>query len=75
MEILVTARRERLDQQGEPELMTHGYFTFVAIDENGAPVPVPTLGIKGKGQAQRQKRAAQRREARLQARDEARTVD
>ena len=75
MEILVTARRERLDQQSEPELMTHGYFTFVAIDENGAPVPVPSLSTKGKGQAQRQKRAAQRREARLQARNEARTVD
>ena len=75
MEVLVTARRERLDQQSAPELMTHGYFTFVAIDEDGAPVAVPGLSAKGKGQAERQRRAARRREARLQARDEDRALD
>jgi acyl-CoA hydrolase len=75
MEVLVTARRERMDRRDAPALMTHGYFTFVAIDVDSKPIPVPGLIATNDAEASRQEGADRRRKARLLAREQDRVVD
>jgi acyl-CoA hydrolase len=49
---------------------THAFLTFVALDENGKPRPVPRLITETAAERQRFKQAARRRTARLRERSE-----
>lgn len=46
MEILVTVMVEDLRSDEPPKVALTGYFTYVAIDDNGKPRPVPKLILK-----------------------------
>jgi len=46
---------------------TKAYLTFVAVDEQGRPRPVPPVEIETEEDARRHERALQRREERLRA--------
>jgi len=50
---------------GQRSHCASAYLTFVALDENGRPTPVPPLLAKTKDQQRRQREAAERRERRL----------
>jgi acyl-CoA hydrolase len=47
---------------------TQAFLTFVALDENGKPVPVPPLILKTKEERRRYREAGERRNLRLRAR-------
>lgn len=46
MEVLVTVFVEDVKTDEEPKVALSGYFTYVALDENGRPKQVPGLEIK-----------------------------
>lgn len=45
MEVLLTVTVEDLSKEEAPKKALTGYFTFVSLDENGKPAPVPPLEI------------------------------
>ncbi len=45
MEVMVKVMVEDLSCEGEPKVALTGYFTYVAIDENGKAIPVPSLKL------------------------------
>ena len=53
---------------GEVTHTNTAYFVYVALDENGRPVPVPSLILDTKEEQARFERAAQRQALRLQRR-------
>jgi acyl-CoA hydrolase len=55
---------------GERSQATHAFLTFVALDENGSPRPVPRLVTETAAERQRFRQAAKRRRARLRERSE-----
>lgn len=60
MEVLLTVTVEDLSKEEAPKTALTGYFTFVSIDENGKPVPVPTLEICNEEEARRYEEGKQR---------------
>ncbi|MBI5474596.1 MAG: acyl-CoA thioesterase [Ignavibacteriae bacterium] len=60
--VLVTAQNVR---GGAPRRANNAYLTFVAIDEQGKPVPVPPVVPDGEEEARRFGEALQRRQHRL----------
>lgn len=60
MEVLLTVTVEDLSKEEAPKTSLTGYFTFVSIDENGKPVPVPTLEICNEEEARRYEEGKQR---------------
>ena len=48
----------------QPELICHAYMTFVAIDDNGKPTPIPAIIPETEDEIRRYEEAAIRREAR-----------
>jgi acyl-CoA hydrolase len=48
----------------EPQLICHAYMTFVAIDDNGKPVPIPAIIPETEDEIRRYEEAGIRREAR-----------
>ncbi len=58
---------------GERHHTASAYLTFVAIDQNGKPIPVPKFIPKGKEDKRRYEEAIKRREIRLQRRDQKNT--
>ncbi len=55
---------------GDRSQATHAFLTFVALDENGKPRPVPRLILETPAEKQRFRDAAKRRSARLRDRSE-----
>jgi acyl-CoA hydrolase len=55
---------------GEVRATSTAYLTMVAVDENGKPVPVPPLQVKGAVEERRQREAETRRRNRLKEREE-----
>ncbi|HHZ01962.1 MAG TPA: acyl-CoA thioesterase [Tissierellia bacterium] len=45
MEVMITVTVEDLTHETGPKVALTGYFTYVAIDNNGKPVPVPPLKL------------------------------
>jgi len=68
MEIQVTVRSED-PRTGEHRLTTTAFATIVAVDANGRPRPAPALRLVDEEQRLRAEHAAERRQARLDARD------
>jgi len=58
---------------GERAQATHAFLTFVALDEQGQPRPVPKLVTETAAEKRRFRQAATRRAARLRERSELRT--
>ncbi|MFN0158845.1 MAG: acyl-CoA thioesterase [Bacteroidota bacterium] len=63
--VLVTAFALR---GGEPRRANNAYLTFVAIDDQGKPVPVPAIVPETQEEQRRYEEALVRREARLRRR-------
>ncbi len=55
---------------GERKPTTHGYLTFVALDEHGRPTPVPPVIPETPEEKQRYNEAKRRREYKLRLREE-----
>ncbi len=53
---------------GETVHTNSAYFVYVALDENGRPVPAPSIHCETEDEIKCNKRAAKRRDARLQNR-------
>lgn len=64
MEVGVRAETENL-LSGDIQHVASAYLTFVALDENGRPTPIPALIVNGDEQKKRQHMARARRKARL----------
>ena len=45
MEVAITVMVEDLKVDAPPKVALTGYFTYVAIDDNGKPVKVPEIQI------------------------------
>lgn len=69
MEVEVIVHREN-PQTGEGELTTQAHLTMVAVDLQGAPVPVPHLAVSTDEERRRQKGAEARRAARISLREQ-----
>lgn len=54
---------------GERKGTTHGYLTFVALDDEGRPTPVPPVIPETEEEKQRYEEAKRRREVKLQRRE------
>ncbi len=67
MEIGVIVSAQALG--GKERLANNAYLTFVAIDEDGRPVPVPPITPKSTEERRRFEEALQRREDRLKHRN------
>lgn len=50
---------------GEQRKCNRAYYTFVAVDQNGRPIPVPPLAPETEEERERYEGAARRRELRL----------
>jgi acyl-CoA hydrolase len=70
LEVGVRVEREEIGS-GVREHCLSGYFTMVAIDQHGNPVPVPPLVADGESETRRFKAAQARRAARLARRNAA----
>lgn len=68
MEIGVRVMAEN-SYTGEQRHIVSAYFTFVAVDENNQPTPVPELILENEQQRRRYAHAEIRRQARLDARE------
>jgi len=55
-------------RDGERRHVVTAYLTFVAIDDNGKPTPVPPIVPQNDDEKRRYREAGERREARLAAR-------
>jgi acyl-CoA hydrolase len=64
MEVGVRAETENL-LTGDIQHVASAYLTFVALDENGRPTPIPALVPVGEDQKKRHRMAEARRRARL----------
>jgi acyl-CoA hydrolase len=64
MEIAMQAWAENM-RTGERRLCTTSYYTFVAVDADGKPVPVPPIQPETDYERNRYEQAAMRRENRL----------
>ncbi len=64
MEVGVRAETEDL-LSGVIQHVASAFLTFVALDENGQPTPIPPLMISGEDQEKRHRMARARRQARL----------
>ena len=64
MEVEVVVHTEAVDSL-ELQQANHAYFTFVAIDNSGRPVPVPALQPATPDETRRYEQAGLRREVRL----------
>jgi acyl-CoA hydrolase len=69
MEILVKVIAENT-LTGEKKLANEAFFTFVALDENGTPFPVPKLSPKTEYEKKLYKEAINRRARRLELKRE-----
>ena len=67
MEVGVRVEREDAATRNLEHCLT-GYFTFVAVDEHGAPIPVPPVDASGREEKRRYQKAKARRQRRLEAR-------
>lgn len=65
MEIAMEAWAENM-RTGERRLCTTSYYTFVAVDADGKPVPVPPIHPETEFEKARFDKAAERRQLRLQ---------
>jgi len=65
MEIMVKVFAEDT-LSGKTRLANEAFFTFVAVDQQGKPVPVPGLVLKDKNEKLLYAEAGRRREERLQ---------
>ena len=65
MEIRVTVHAENT-ATGDIQLANEAFFTFVALDHRGKPVPIPTLRLETETEKQMFAEAQMRREHRLQ---------
>lgn len=63
LEVLVDARAERPGSAADPRATTTSFFTFVAIDEDGDPRPVPSLDAPSERELELRERAIERRTA------------
>lgn len=45
MEVMIKVMAEDLKCEGEPKVALTGYFTYVALDDEGKPAPVPQLKL------------------------------
>lgn len=68
MEIQVDVYNER-SSDGSKVLACRAYLTYVAIDENGKPTPVPKLKIKNDDERKRFEQARERKEQRLKMKE------
>ena len=68
MEVAVTVHSEDL-RTGERKLCTSAFLTFVALDEAGAPCPVPPIAPETDEERERMEQARQRRQLRLAHKD------
>jgi len=64
MEIMVKVFAEDT-LNGQIRLANEAFFTFVAVDQNGKPIPVPDLVLKDENEKLLYKEAGRRREERL----------
>ena len=64
MEIMVKVFAEDT-LNGQIRLANEAFFTFVAVDQNGKPIPVPDLILKDENEKLLYKEAGRRREERL----------
>ncbi|MEQ8205231.1 MAG: acyl-CoA thioesterase [Woeseia sp.] len=55
---------------GDRRHVVSAYLTFVALDENGAPVAVPAIAPQSETEKRRYQKAGQRRDARLAMREQ-----
>ncbi len=60
MEVLITVTVEDLSIDGPPKTALTGYFTFVSLDKEGKPAPVPPLTISNEDEARRFEEGKQR---------------
>jgi acyl-CoA hydrolase len=67
MEVGVRVMTERL-LTGERRHTCSAYLTFVALDENGKPVPIPPVIPESEDEKRRHRQAGERRENRLEMR-------
>jgi len=67
MEVGVRVERETVQSQS-PEHSLTGYFTFVAVDDTGCPIPVPPVKPETDVEKRRYEAAHARREHRLSRR-------
>lgn len=68
MEVLVEACSENY-LTGESKFTNRAYFTFVALDDDGKPRPVPRLILETDEELREYQEALKRREARLKRRE------
>ena len=73
MEIAIQVWAENL-RTGEKRLCTTSFYSFVAIDADGKPVPVPPIVAETELEQTRYKQAEQRRERRLEQSKEIRKM-
>ncbi|MCX8070681.1 MAG: acyl-CoA thioesterase [Thermodesulfovibrionales bacterium] len=73
MEIGVRVEAENL-MTGEIRHAVSAYLTFVALDKNGKPTPVPPLIIETDEEKRRNKEAIERRKNRLEMRERHRKI-
>jgi acyl-CoA hydrolase len=69
MEVGVRIEAEN-PRSGETRHTSTAYLTMVAVDEGGAPTPVPPLLVEGEDELRRQREAELRRANRLAERDQ-----
>lgn len=69
MEVGVRVEAEN-PQTGERRHTSTAYLTMVAVDDRGAPTPVPPLSVESETERRRQREAELRRQNRLAERDE-----
>ena len=65
MEVAMEVYAENL-RTGARNLCTTSYYTFVSVDADGNPVPIPPITPETEFEKERYEQAAQRREIRLQ---------
>ncbi|HXG01467.1 MAG TPA: hotdog domain-containing protein, partial [Bacteroidota bacterium] len=65
MEVGVLVTAHNTQGGGEPRRANNAYLTFVAIDENGKPVPVPPIIPETEDEKRRYEEALLRRQLRL----------
>ncbi len=64
MEIIVTVHSENM-QTGEKKFCNQAYYTFVAVDQTGRPIPISPCEPSGEKEEELYKGAMERRELRL----------
>lgn len=65
MEIFVEVYKENIRNNQDKVMCNEAYYTFVALDDDGRPTPVPEIEPAGEQEQHRYERALRRRELRL----------